>query len=42
MNSIWAYVWCEWTDTGANVTNISQGFVLSLPGGGFEPKTLVS
>jgi hypothetical protein len=32
----------EWTDTGAKVTNVSRGFALSLPGGGFEPKTFVS
>jgi len=32
----------EWTDTGAKVTNISRGFVLSPSGGGFEPKTFVS
>jgi hypothetical protein len=34
----------EWTDTVAEVTNVSRGFVLSPPGGGggFEPKTLVS
>jgi len=32
----------EWTDTGVKVTNVSRGFVLSLPGGGFEPKTFVS
>ena len=41
-NSMWAYVWHEWTDTKAKDTNISRGFVLSLPGGGFEPKTSVS
>ena len=40
-DSMWAYVWHEWTDTEAKVTNISQGFVLSLPGGGFEPRTSV-
>jgi hypothetical protein len=32
----------EWTDTGAKVTNVSQGFVLSLPSGGFKPRTFVS
>jgi hypothetical protein len=32
----------EWTDTGAKVTNVSRGFLLSPPGGGFEPKTFVS
>ncbi len=32
----------EWTDTGAKVTNVSQGFVLSPPSGGFEPRTFVS
>jgi len=30
------------TDTGEKVMNISRGFVLSPPGGGFEPKTFVS
>ena len=32
----------EWTDTGLKVTNFSQGFVLSLPSGGFESRTFVS
>ena len=31
----------KWTDTGAKVMNVSRGFVLSPPGGGFEPKTFV-
>jgi hypothetical protein len=32
----------EWTDTRVKVMNVSRGFVLSPPGGGFEPKTFVS
>ena len=32
----------EWTDTGAKVTDVNRGFVLSPPGGDFEPKTFVS
>jgi hypothetical protein len=40
-NSMWAYVWHKWTDTEAKVVKISRGFVLSPPGGGFEPKTSV-
>jgi len=31
----------KWTDTGAKATNVSRGFELSPPGGGFEPKTFV-
>ena len=40
-NSMWAYVWHEWTDTEAKVTNISREFVLSPTSGGFEPNTSV-
>jgi len=37
----YGHVCGKWTDTGAKVMNVSRGFVLSPPGGGFKPKTFV-
>ena len=41
-NSIYGLMCGEWTDTGVKVTNVGQGFVLSPPSRGFEPRTFVS
>jgi hypothetical protein len=38
-NSIWTYVW-RMDRTGAKVTNVSRGFVLSPPGGDSNPRPL--